>query len=182
MEDIKYISDIISKALHLEGLGISRKNANIHKNRIHSIDEFYFAQSEILRQYHGGSSAEGTSTIESDLDKMMVVPGVIVCSDIDTIQKMNCHIFGMNSNNCRPGFTTLTPVHIENSDNDLFQMYQKDIRDLPEKDERGNLLFSSEKFHQFLLDIPANILPDKRALPTHYRHGPAATCTFLMDF
>ncbi|XP_052106903.1 uncharacterized protein LOC127739283 [Mytilus californianus] len=176
MEDVKYISDIISKALHLEGLGISRKIANIHRNHIHSIDEFYFAKSEILRQYHGGSSAEGTSTIESDIDKMMVVPGVIVCSGVNTTQKMNCHIFEMNSNSCRPGFTTLIPVHIENSDYDLFQMYQKDIRDLLEKDERGNLLLSSEKFHQFLLDIPANIPPDKRALPTHYRHGPAATC------
>ncbi|VDI60925.1 Hypothetical predicted protein [Mytilus galloprovincialis] len=176
MEAEKYISDIISKALHLEGLGISRRIASIHRNRIHSIDELYFAESEILRQYHGGSSAEGTSTIESDLDKMMVVPGVIVCSDVDAIQKMNCHIFEMKSNNCRPGFTKLTPVHIENSDYDLFQMYQQDIREMLEKDERGNLLFSSEKFHQFLLAIPANIPPDKRALPTHYRHGPAATC------
>ncbi|VDI24085.1 DCC-interacting protein 13 alpha [Mytilus galloprovincialis] len=171
------ISDIISKSLHLKGLGISKRIASIHRNHTHSIDQLFFAGSgEILRHYHGGSCAEGTSILESDLDKMMVVPGVIVCSDVDAIQKMNCHIFEMNSNNCRPGFTKLTPVHIENSEYDLFQMYQKNIREMLEKDERGNLWFSSEKFHQFLLSIPASIPPDKRALPTHYRHGPAATC------
>ncbi|VDI78189.1 Hypothetical predicted protein [Mytilus galloprovincialis] len=170
MEDVHKISSIVSKTLYITEQGVSNKIANLHKNIVHCNTMFSTARNEMCQIHCGGSYAEGLNCPGSDYDMMMVIPNILVCSNGKKRIHRNTNIFRMDSTKCRAGFFTLVLKQLDSSENDLFQVFGKDIIVMLEKDKEVNLL-SSEKILQFSVAVSKRFAPNAF---NYSQHGPAA--------
>ncbi|CAG2227263.1 PAP [Mytilus edulis] len=138
MEDANKISSIVSKTLYFTDQGISSKISNLHKNMIISQSTLFTAVHEKFKIHYGGSYAEGTYSPGSDIDRMMVIPNILVISNGNERNDRIGHIFQRNPRKCRAGFFMLVLQQLQRLENDLFLPYGKDINDMLEKDNAGN--------------------------------------------
>ncbi|VDI33084.1 Hypothetical predicted protein [Mytilus galloprovincialis] len=174
MEDANKISSIVSKTLYFTDQGISSKISNMHKNMIISQSTLFTAVHEKFKIHYGGSYAEGTYSSGSDIDRMMVIPNILVISNGNERNDRIGHIFQRDPRKCRAGFFTLVLQQLQRLENDLFLPYGKDINDMLEKDNAGNSFLSSDKMSHFSVTQSQRFAPSTYE---HSKHGPATNYT-----
>ncbi|KAK3604641.1 hypothetical protein CHS0354_007184 [Potamilus streckersoni] len=127
--------------------------------------------SKILEQFHGGSTAEGTYTAESDLDRMMVIPDINVHTAQTVPERVRGHIFLLDTSGSRPGFGRLRLMQLDNTEYQLFIGYNVNIREMLQDTNDGTYL-SSDKFSNVFVSIGGSM---NLGVSSYYRHGPCAT-------
>ena len=165
------ISTIISNALYLEGT--SHYVSNLHKSHaicVYDLDGPCFVTE--WKKHLGGSLAEGTDTLWSDTDSMMIWPNVTVCDEQTIKDCPSGNVLLMETKNCRPGFTRLIPFKLLKDPTDAFSCLVENADGLCKINEDGSTYISSQIFVDYIVSGPWTILTD---ISRHYRHGPCAT-------
>jgi len=143
------------------------------RNNILTLEFLYFTRNRgAIQRFYGGSAAEGTNLADSDIDKMIVAPNITVCRDKARFKDIKGNVFMSETSGCRPGYTKLIPVKLDESEKTIFNDHGKTIDDMLEESDDGKFL-SSDKIVEFWMNF---LTKRNTSAPTpEYRHGPCAT-------
>ena len=165
---LQTISKFVSRGLKL--CGKSSLGSRLCKTQSVILDRQWTTRVKPkLTLFHGGSSAEGTATASSDVDRMAVVSGITVVTtgkldksdkDLDT-----CNLFFVESTKNNPGYARLKAAAPHALNHDEFGDFSAVLDDNP-----NGLYLSSDKFINFLHS--ANKPPVPGQSKFYYRHGP----------
>ena len=132
----------------------------------------------LVSRYFVGSAGEGTAHAQSDVDKLMVRKGILICQSNEEANEKDGIVFSMDTTDCHPGYTKLKLIKNEKKDDLPIDSYDpsKDIMGIFEKKCKGDYLSNKEIIEWFL-----NFLGNTGSNVTTklYRNGPCATGEFM---
>ena len=162
--NLQAVSKFISRGLKLSGK--SAYCSRVCQNQSNLLDSIWtIREKPKLKLFHGGSSAEGTTTTSSDVDRMCVLSGIKVITAKKANETDYSNLFFADSCESNPGYVRLVaakPCELHHNDFGDF----KTVLD----ENRNGVYLSSDKFVNFL--HAKHIPPDFSYSELYYRHGP----------
>lgn len=163
-----HVSKLIGRAMKLTG--ISSYGCFLSRNKTLIQDYLYLTSSnKVLEMIQGGSAAEGTYTLASDVDRMIIIPDITVHTTNKKPKFTKGHWFSLDEVGSSPGYGRLRLLKLEDTEYQIFDGYNANIRDLFQETTDGTFL-SSEKFVNFFVSITKSM-----EMSGYYRHGPCAS-------
>lgn len=163
-----HVSKLIGRAMKLTG--ISSYGCFLSRNKTLIQDYLYLTSSnKVLEMIQGGSAAEGTYTLASDVDRMIIIPDITVHTKNKKPKFTKGHWFSLDEVGSSPGYGRLRLLKLEDTEYQIFDGYNANIRDLFQETPDGTFL-SSEKFVNFFVSITKSM-----EMSGYYRHGPCAS-------
>ena len=168
----KKISDMISN----EMISIYGPVMRSTRDSILILEFLYESRMQgVVSRYFVGSAGEGTAHALSDMDKLIVRKGILICQSNEEANEKDGIVFSMDTTDCHPGYTKLKLIKNERKD-DLAKHSNydpsKDILGIFEKKCKGDYLSNKEIiewFLNFLGNTGSNVITKL------YRNGPCAT-------
>ena len=159
--DLQKISRFISRDLDL--IGKNAYSTWICKNQSKLLDLIWTRRTK-LQQFQGGSTAEGTATATSDVDRMVVLSNIKVLTS-SLVPDSDDNLFYMDASTGNPGYVRLAPVNTTTMHHADFGNFQNVL------DECSDGIFlSSDKFVSALHSTTSPPVPSYSKYC--YRHGP----------
>ena len=161
----KAIAKFISRDLRL--CGHSAHDSGLCKTQSTILDTVWTTRMRTkVALVHGGSSAEGTATASSDVDRMAVVAGVNVVIEEKLDKSPHEHnLFFVDSVKCNPGYVRLKASASNILNHDVFG----DFSSVLDVSDDGSYL-SSDKFVDYLQSVNEPPVPEESEF--YFRHGP----------
>lgn len=172
--DLRTISRYIFRGLKL--CGKSAYSSRLCQNQTNLLDTIWAVREKPkLRLYHGGSTAEGTTTTSSDVDRMAVISGIKAITTQDYGEDGCQNLFLIDSSKSNPGYVRLLAANPSELKHDDFGDFKIVLDETP----NGKYL-SNDKFVDFLHSL--NAPSESRFSEFYYRHGPCLMVEHLNIF